>query len=312
MEALEPGVAVLIRSLRAAENPDRDSVPLDSLRATMDELLERLAGPPDPAVSWEAREVPGAAGPRPARLYHPPGAGEEPLPLVVLVHGGGFVIGSLATHHAIATHLAVAAGARVLSLDYRLAPEHPFPAGGEDVVAACRALPDLAGDLGVDPARWALFGDSAGGSLAAWAGRELADAAHPPRMQVLAYPAVDMTGEAEAFRLHAEDGFLTSDATAWFTRKYLPEGADREDPRLAHVRAPDLGRSPPTVLVLAEYDPLVDDGRAYAAALRAAGVELEVREHPDQTHGFLGMQTLTARANEELGVIGERLRGALG
>ena len=230
-------------------------------------------------------KVPGAAGPLPARHYipaEPPG----PQPLLVFYHGGGFVLGDLDTHDRTCRLLCQHTGAHVLSVDYRLAPEHPFPAAIEDGRAALRWAVENAAGLGADPARVAVAGDSAGGNIAAVVSWQAAhDGGPPPAVQVLIYPATDVAERTRSHELFGEGFLLTRKQLDWFEATYVA-GADRADPRLSVLRAGGLGAVAPAVVVTAGFDPLRDEGEAYAAALRAAGVPVVHRRFAGLIHGF--------------------------
>jgi acetyl esterase len=249
----------------------------------------------DPAHRIPVREVrdllvPGPAGPLPARIYRPDGGDE--LPAVVFFHGGGFVVGDLDTHDNQCRTLCARTGAVVCSVAYRLAPEAPFPAAVEDCLAAVRwavAEPGLGGAAG----RLAVAGDSAGGNLAAVTAQRCRDGAGPRLVaQLLLYPATDMRhhpGDAYPSRRGAGQGYLLTLAEMqWFADSYVPAGVDRADPLLSPLCG-QLAGLPPAVVATAEFDPLRDEGRAYAAALAAAGVPVTARDVPGMIHGFFGL-----------------------
>ncbi|GAA4710287.1 alpha/beta hydrolase [Nocardioides conyzicola] len=231
--------------------------------------------------------VPGGDGPRPARVYRPAVPG--PLPTIVLLHGGGFVLGDLDTHDLTARTLANDCAAVVVSVDYRLAPEDPWPAGLEDAIAATRWASSTLSSLGGD-SRLAVAGDSAGGNLSAAVAQAMRDEGVELAGQLLIYPVTDRRG---SYPSHEENGtgyFLDLDTMMWFDEQYvghLPD-VDVTDPRLAPLHG-DLEGLAPAVLVVAEFDPLRDDGLAYAAALSAAGVPVEVRTFDGMIHGFFDM-----------------------
>jgi len=246
----------------------------------------------DPSAVPEVRAVeditvPGGDGPRPARVYRPSAPGQ--LPTIVLLHGGGFVIGDLDTHDLTARTLANACAAVVVSVDYRLAPEHPWPAGVEDAIAATRWASTALASLGGD-SRLAVAGDSAGGNLAAVTAQAMRDEGIELAGQLLLYPVTDRRG---SYPSHEENGtgyFLDLDTMMWFDQQYVGHlrDVDVTDPRLAPLHG-DLEGLAPAVLVVAEFDPLRDDGLAYAAALSAAGVPVEVRRFDGMIHGFVDM-----------------------
>ena len=243
--------------------------------------------------------IPGPAGEIPARLYEPPGPGIENRPLVVYFHGGGWTIGDLDTCDSVCRFLATNVPAAVLSIDYRLAPEHPFPAAVEDAFAAYRWAAVDNSRLGIDPDRIAVAGDSAGGNLAAATSLLARDEDGPsPTMQALIYPVTDTVG-GQRSRDEFAKGFLLAKADMdWFERHYLPPGVDHADPRVSVLRATDLSGLPPAYVTTAGFDPLRDEGEAYAERMRDAGVEVTLRRHPGLVHGFANLTAVshTARA----------------
>jgi acetyl esterase len=230
--------------------------------------------------------LPGPAGGLGARLYVPFGA-TVPGPLLVYLHGGGWVLGDLDTHDATCRFLAREAGVRVLAVDYRLAPEHPFPAPLDDTVTAVRFAIDQAGRLGADPARIAVGGDSAGGNLAAAAARLLARAESPaPAFQLLIYPITDLSRKRPSYQLFREGFFLTESQMDWYRDHYLPAPEAALDPRASPLLADDLAGLPPSHIAVAGFDVLRDEGEEYANRLRAAGVPVTVSRHTGLVHGF--------------------------
>ena len=242
-----------------------------------------------PVRSVEQVVLPGPAGDLPARVYRPELDGV--LPTIVFFHGGGFVIGDLDTHEDHARLLAAEVGAVVLSVDYRLAPEHPFPAAYEDCLAAARWAGEHVAELGGDADRLAVAGDSAGGNLAAAVALAAREAGPRIAAQLLLYPAVDFVEESgHASRVENGEGlFLTAEDMRWFGNAYVPDVALRTDPRASVLAAPDLSGLPPAIVATAEYDPLRDEGEAYAAALEKAGVQVELRRYDGLIHGFFGL-----------------------
>jgi acetyl esterase len=229
------------------------------------------------------------AGGRPARLYVPSGLA-APSPLLVFFHGGGWVVGSPASHDASCRLLAHDAGVRVLSVDYRLAPEHPFPAAADDAEAAFLWAVGHAGELGADPDAIAIGGDSAGGNLAAVTARRTRDAGGPqPAFQLLIYPATDFSRPRRASATQFGQGYLlTTDRMDWFEDHYVPDGALKLHPDASPLLADDLAGLAPAHVATAAGDPLRDEGEAYAARLRAAGVPVSVHRHA-HLHGFFSM-----------------------
>ncbi|HET7508574.1 MAG TPA: alpha/beta hydrolase [Solirubrobacterales bacterium] len=252
--------------------------------------------PPIPMARVEAVAIPGPAGKIDARLYVPE-AGDEPAPLLVYFHGGGWVIGNLDTHDDPCRFLASRAGVRILAVDYRLAPEHPFPAAAEDAFAAYAWAIGNAERLGADTERIGVGGDSAGANLAAATCLTARDAgAALPAMQLLIYPVAETAGTAPSRRLFGEGFMLTRGDMDWFEDRYLPPGVDREDPRVALLNAPDLSGLPPAYIATAGFDPLRDEGEAFAARLREAGVQVALRRHPGLIHTFANLAAICPSA----------------
>ncbi len=253
-------------------------------------------------------EVDGAAGPLRARHYRPPqtgAAGQEPL--LVFLHGGGFVIGDLDTHDEPCRMLCRHAQIQVLSIDYRLAPEHPFPAAVDDALSAFRWAVEHADELGADPGRVAVGGDSAGGNLSAVTSQLAArDGGPAPAFQLLLYPVTDLTdARTESGRLFAEGFFLTESDRQWATRHYFAgDDTDQSDHRASPAFAQDLSGLAPAIVVTAGFDPLRDDGEAYADALRRAGTPVVSYRAPELIHGFINMTTVPAARDAALRVAG--------
>ena len=248
----------------------------------------------------EDRTVPGPAGELRVRVYRPPTTGA--VPVVVFFHGGGFVIGNVDTHDGTCRTLCRLAQAVVVSVDYRLAPEHRFPAALDDCEAATRWVAAHAAELGADPGRVGVAGDSAGGNLAAAVTLRARAARQPPlAAQALVYPTVDFTTDRPSVVANGQGYLLSAEAVHWFVGQYLGDH-DRADPMASPLLA-DLAGLPPAVVATAEFDPLHDEGGDYASALAAAGVPVTHLDFPGLVHGFLGLGALSpgsARATEEL------------
>lgn len=280
--------------------------------AALREMNRPIQMGPPPAVA-EVRnlvlDLPGRT--IAARLYKPEGAGANP-PLVLFYHGGGWVIGDLDTHDATARALALASGAAVLSVDYRLAPETPFPGPLDDCHDAVLWAVENAADLGIDPARLAVAGDSAGGNLAAAVALRLRDEGGPALAhQLLIYPVTD----ADFTRVsYAENGggnyFLSTQMMQWFWNHYVGD-CGNPHPLAAVLRAHDLSGLPPATVIVAEYDPLRDEGLAYADALAAAGTPVECMTAPGMIHGFFSMFEAVPDALVWIERAGARLKAAL-
>ena len=263
--------------------------PLPELRQQLRTMVTLMDEPAPALPRVEDIGIPGPAGEIPARVYAP-SAGGVPLPTVTYFHGGGWVQGDLETHHGLCARMAKHAGVLVVAVDYRLAPEHKFPAAVEDCLAAYRWARDGGRDIGADPARVAVAGDSAGGNLSAVVSQLAASGAGPvPTCQVLIYPAVDFALDTDSHRDLADGHVIPRDRIAWYTEQYLRSPADQADLRASPLRAPSLAGQPPSLIVTAGFDPLRDEGRAYADRLREAGVDVVYREYPGQIHAFVSL-----------------------
>ena len=265
---------------------------------------------PEPPAVGEVRALRTDGG-VPLRLYRPAAAGVHPV--LVYFHGGGWTIGDLDTHDVLCRQLCVAAGAAVLAVDYRLAPEHRFPAAVDDCLAAVRWLRREAAALGLDGALVAIGGDSAGGNLAAAVALLLRDAGEAaPALQLLIYPATDQRAGAPSHRSNAQGYLLTADSVAWYRGHYLPDPAQWTDWRASPLLAPDLSRLPPALVLTAGFDPLRDEGRQYADALSTAGNRVQVVCFERQVHGFITMSKVIDEARTAVALCGAALRQAFG
>jgi len=246
-----------------------------------------------PVDSTEDLTVPGAHGDLKARIYRP--EGEGPFPTVAFFHGGGWVIGDLDTHDNMARHVCRGSRSVVVAIDYRLAPEHPFPAAAEDAVATARWVAQHLDELGGD-SRFAVAGDSAGGNLAAVVAQQMKADGIALAGQFLIYPAVDAAGDYPSRVENARGYFLEQPTMDWFYGHYAGAWDDAKDPRLSPLHAADLSGLAPAVIVTAEYDPLRDEGEAYGEALRAAGVPVQVQRYDGLIHGFFDMGIVSPAA----------------
>jgi acetyl esterase len=263
--------------------------PLPELRQQLRMMVTLMDEPAPPLPRVEDIRIPGPAGEIPARIYAP-STGNAPLPTVAYFHGGGWVQGDLETHHGLCARLAQHADALVVAVDYRLAPEHKFPAAVEDCLAAYRWLRTHGRDIGANAARVAVAGDSAGGNLAAVVSQLAASGGIPvPTCQALVYPAVDFSLETDSHRELVDGHVIPRERIRWYADQYLRSEADKIDPRASPLRAPALAGQPPTLIVTAGFDPLRDEGRAYGDRLRAAGVDVVYREYPGQIHAFVSL-----------------------
>ena len=259
----------------------------------------------------EDRTLPGPAGPLPLRVYTPVAANDEPSGGVIFFHGGAWVLGNLDTHDCLCRILANESGCRFVSIDYRLAPEHPFPAAVEDACAATAWIAAHAAELAIDPNCLAVAGDSAGGTLAAvvcqWARRSGIKIA----LQVLLCPVTDIAANNQSRREFAEGYFLEGPLMSWAAIHYLPAGVDLNDPRLSPLRGPDLSGLPPALIHTAGFDLLRDEGEAYADALERAGVKVHHVCHEHMIHHFYAMGGAIPYARVALKTVGDHVKTVL-
>jgi acetyl esterase len=272
--------------------------PLEAREANRAGAASSQARPPIPMAEVRDFEIPGPAGTLPVRLYSPfgpPPIGDAAaLPLILFFHGGGWVIGDLDTHDGVCRFLAAATGAAVLSVDYRLSPEHPFPAAVDDAWASFVWAAANAGELGCDPARIAVSGDSAGGNLAAGVAVRARDEGGPaPAFQLLFYPVTDSDDEMRSRSLFSDGFMLTRADMENFEGHYLPPGTDVDDPRVSILKTPDLSNLAPAYVATAGFDPLRDEGEAYGLRMREAGVKVSIRRHPGLIHGFANLTAVS-------------------
>lgn len=312
MTGVHPDVAALIAAGRAAgSRPFEAMTPLDA-RAAHAARRTTLQLPPEAVSERRDFTVPGPAGPIPLRLYRPAGVSAETvLPGLVFVHGGGWVLGSLETHDGLCCHLANRAQCCVIAVDYRLAPEHPFPAAVEDSAAAYKAIVADADRLRVDARRIAVGGDSAGGTLAAVLALMGRDGALPPPIQqTLIYPAVDIDRELADYSPDTAGMVITGATMIYFRDHYTPCPADRSDWRASPIRARSLAGLAPALVVTCGHDPLAAEGRAYADRLEREGVTVTHLHLSDQTHGMATMTKVIHAAPALLDFIAAALRDA--
>ncbi len=287
--AVDAQVQTILDGLAETESPPLMDQTPDEVRAGF-AMLAAL-GVPEDVASIEDTSVSGPAGEIGVRIYRP--STDSPLPALVWYHGGGFVIGDLDSHDAVCRQLANRAGCTVIAVDYRLAPEHPFPAATDDAVAAFDALHERATDLGIDPERMATGGDSAGGNLAAVVANARRDAV---RFQLLIYPVTDLNRDSQSYRDNAEGYLLTAELMAWFEGHYTG-GENLDDPRVSPLFADDLTGVAPAYLLTAEFDPLRDEGEAYGKRLADAGVPVQMQRYDGVIHGFFQLGAIIDVAN---------------
>jgi acetyl esterase len=287
---LDPDVANLLGLLESMRRPKLHELPASKARKGFEELVVGARAPHAvvPVASTEDIAVPGPAGEIRARVYRPERPG--PLPTVVFFHGGGWVIGSIETHDNQARSVCRLTESVVVSVDYRLAPEAPFPAAVEDCFAALEWSHANVERLGGDPDVVAVAGDSAGGNLAAVVAQVARDSGGPPiAAQLLVYPAVDATGAMPSIEENARGFYLEREDMEWFRDHYTASPELHLDPRVSPLHNPDLSGLPPAVVVTAEFDPLRDEGEAYARRLAEAGVPVISKRYDGMVHGFFDM-----------------------
>lgn len=306
---LDPEAKAMLDPMNAVEAIDPFSLSPEQWRAAFSSFGGGASGPAMARV--EMREVPGPAGQIPVRVYTPEGAG--PKPGLVFYHGGGFVLCSLDSHDATCRELAAGADCVVVSVDYRLAPEAPFPAAPHDCYAATKWTFDHALELGIDASRIAIGGDSAGGNLAA-AVTLMANEKGGPAIahQLLIYPVTDHVLETASYHENGEGYFLSRDMMRWFWHHYLDDARDGENPWASPLRAENLAGLPPATVLTAEFDPLRDEGRLYAERLSKAGVETAYTNYPGVFHGFFAMTEEIPRARQAVDDACAALRNAFG
>jgi acetyl esterase len=292
MPSLHPQIEEVLRVMAEAKLRPIEAMTPAEAREQMEATARARKAEPLPVARVEERTMPGPGGPIRLRLYSPNGSRSRgSVPAIVYYHGGGHVIVSLDTHEFVARNLCAGVEALVASVDYRMGPEHKFPAAVEDSFAALQWVHGNAADLGADPARLGVHGDSAGANLAAVVALMARDAGGPHlRLQSLVYPVADYTMSTPSYQKFAAGcGILTREAMAWFRQHYLRSPADAEDWRASPIRASSLGGVAPAILITAECDVLHDEGQGYAEALRHASVAVEYREYSGMIHAFFGM-----------------------
>ena len=307
--ALDPRVKRFLDAF-AAGNPARvGERSVAQRRAALAELMS-LSGHEGTGTSTSDRTLELPRRELAARIVSPSDAGTAVLPGLIYFHGGGLVAGSIETHTPIARALARAAGCRIVLVEYRLAPEHRFPAAAEDAIDALLALGEDAAAFGIDKTRLGVCGDSAGGTLAAVACKAAAAAGRAPALQVLLCPILDHSGETESRRLLGAGYMLDAETLEDDLRHYLPAGADRADPRISPLRAASLDDLPRTIVHTAEFDPLRDEGRMYFDRLTRAGRGLSYTCHPGMIHLFYGLGAVIPYARTAIEQIGDEIRAA--
>ena len=311
--ALDPESQKIIEAMVAANRPAWHTLSPEAAREAYLSVRPAAQGPRPDGITVTNRSISGPGGPLPIRIYRPEKtATEARLPALVYAHGGGWVFGNLDSHDVLCATLAIDAGISVVAVDYRLAPEARFPGAFDDVVAALKWVAANGPSIGVDPNRLAIGGDSAGGNLAAAVAIWARDNKGPKlRLQLLAYPVTDGVERAQSYRLFYEGYGLGGETMEWFFDHYLPDKTQRHDWRLSPLRAASLANLPPALVVTAGYDPLRDEGRAYAWRLQKEGTVADLVEFGGMMHGFLSSPMLLHGARRGAALCAAALREAL-
>jgi acetyl esterase len=306
---IRPDVRAFLDMLEALQQPQIHELPLADARAAAGKMAEMADIPPLDLAVIRDLACPGPAGEIPLRLYDAKDS-RDPGPVIVFFHGGGFVIGDLESYHSLCTEIAARTGLPVVSVDYRLAPENPFPAAPDDCEAAARWIAASPAELGLEVTGLITMGDSAGGNLTIVTTLALLDdpAQVPVIMQVPVYPIASAIEDHDSMRDFGDGLFLTREVMGWFTRSYAP---DPESPRNYPLLRTDHSRTPPTVLLTAGLDPLRDSGREYGARLAASGVELTSIEAEGMIHGFVQMRRALPSTAADMNALFEAIERVL-
>ena len=310
---LDPDVAQLLETVRLAGRPPFESLSPAEAREAYSKTRTASAPPPADVERVETLHIDGPHGPIPMRFYWPKDGGTASLPLLVYFHGGGWLLGDLDSHDGVCRHLANGATCAVLSVDYRLAPEHKFPAAVDDAFAATTWAAHNSTKLNIDPDQIAVGGDSAGGNLAVAVCMIARDDGAPKiRFQLLLYPALDFSFDSQSHQNFADGYSLTRNSLIWFRDHYLRSPNDETDFRASPLQANSLAGLPPACVLTAEYDPLRDEGEAYAARLaQEAHVPVTFWRAAGQIHGFLPMGKLISASAPTLDALARTLKSAL-
>ena len=306
---LDPQAKAFLDQMASMGGLALHALPVPEARALMQAMAGMSATIDLPIASVEDRTIPGPGGSIPVRLYTPEGRGAHPL--LLYFHGGGWVLGGLDTHDTVCRELAHGAGCAVMSVDYRLAPEHQFPAAPDDCYAALVWAATNAAAIGVDATRIAVGGDSAGGNLTCVTALQARDKGGPRLcFQLPVYPVTNHSLDTPSYRENAKGYLLETESMAWFWGHYLPSDRDGEHPYASPLRATDFRDLPPALVITAEFDPLRDEGEAYGKRLQEAGVPTELRRYDGMIHGFFGMSAIMDQAKAAIADASTALRRA--
>jgi acetyl esterase len=309
---LDPLVKAFLDQAAAMPRPKMWDMPLGAVRHSFAAFMAMVGPQGVPVGRIENSTFPGPAGPVRLRSYAPVGAGSEALPTLVYFHGGGFVVGDLDTHDGLCRLLVAEGGFRVVAVDYRLGPENKWPAPLEDAFAAIRHIFDNAAALGIDAGRIAVGGDSAGGHLAAAVTQRAREKGGPAlAFQLLLFPGTEFTTDTSSMNKYAVGYFMEKQSIEWFYSQVLPKDADRNSPGVSPLKAADFAALPPAYVMLGGYDPLHDEGLAYAEKLRAAGVPVTIADYTEMVHCFVYLQTVLPQAHEAMSAAAQAVAKAL-
>jgi len=309
-QKLDPNVRSLLEMFEAQGGPPLESLPPAEARKLIRQMTDQIGGTPEPVQSIENLRIPGPNGDIPIRIYTP--ATAAPRPAMVYFHGGGWVICDLDTHEVQCSAIARRAGAVVVSVDYRLAPEHKFPAAVTDSYAATVWVAANAGRLGIDPRRISVGGDSAGGNLAAVVSLKSRDERGPAiALQALVYPVTDLSSfDTGSYREFAQGYQLTKPEMEWFRDQYLSSAEDRRHPHASPLLERDLRGLPPALVITAECDPLRDEGEAYAKRLEDAGVTVTSTRYAGMIHPFFSLTAVIPQAFDAIQQVADAVQRA--
>jgi len=307
---LNSQVKSFLDMLAGLGGPPLEQLPVAEARAVALAMID-FSGPEEPLAEVANRSITGPAGPIAVRVYRP--VLRETLPALIYFHGGGFVIGNLDTHDRMCRALANASGCAVIAVDYRLAPEHKYPAAVDDAYAATSYIAEHAVEFSIDPNRIAVGGDSAGGSLATVVCLLSRDRSGPRlKYQLLIYPWVDFYGQSPSMQQYSKDHFLTREGLDWFAENYLPSREASLEPSASPMNAIDFRGLPPALVITAECDPLRDQGEAYAGKLQGAGIPVELKRYEGMIHPFLSLAGVVDAAKTAIADAGSAVRRGLG
>ncbi|WP_085523691.1 alpha/beta hydrolase [Tuberibacillus sp. Marseille-P3662] len=306
---LDPQVKALLEQMEASDVPPMESLSPEQARAGFQSLNDSSTEELEPVGYLSNRVIPGPGGDLPIRIYTPEGTG--PFPVLVFYHGGGWVIGDLDSHDNMCRSLTNLANTVVVSVDYRLAPEHKFPAAVDDCYTALRWVSEHPSELNIDSSHIAVGGDSAGGNLSTVVSYLTKQRGGPQlAYQLLLYPSTHISADTASHRENGEGYFLTTESMTYFRNHYLRTVEDAEDPLVSPYLIEDLSGLPPAMVVTAEYDPLRDEGEAYARRLKEAGVPVIAKRYDGMIHGFISMAEQLDKGKQALQDAAQALRSA--